>query len=114
MLLIRGAAFVWTGARVLPGAAVLCDGGTVVAVGELDAPPGADVLDAAGCAVVPGLVNAHHHLLQTAFRTPAGLSEPLQTIARKICHGLPVGDQQPSAFVTQRDVPSAGNVDLGP
>ena len=62
----------WTGARVLPGADVLCDGATVVAVGELEAPAGADVLDAAGCAVVPGLVNAHHHLLQTAFRTRPG------------------------------------------
>lgn len=26
-------------------------------------------LDATGCVVVPGLVNAHHHLLQSAFRT---------------------------------------------
>lgn len=26
-------------------------------------------LDASGCVVVPGLVNAHHHLLQSAFRT---------------------------------------------
>jgi cytosine/adenosine deaminase-related metal-dependent hydrolase len=31
-----------------------------------------DVLDAAGCVVTPGLVNAHHHLLQTAFRTLPG------------------------------------------
>lgn len=31
-----------------------------------------DVLDAAGCVVTPGLVNAHHHLLQSAFRTLPG------------------------------------------
>ena len=29
-------------------------------------------LDASGCIVIPGLVNAHHHLLQSAFRTAAG------------------------------------------
>ncbi|PFG41880.1 cytosine/adenosine deaminase-related metal-dependent hydrolase [Isoptericola jiangsuensis] len=29
-------------------------------------------LDATGCVVTPGLVNAHHHLLQTAFRTLPG------------------------------------------
>ena len=31
-----------------------------------------DSLDASGCIVTPGLVNAHHHLLQSAFRTLPG------------------------------------------
>ncbi|MFB2556485.1 amidohydrolase family protein [Herbiconiux liangxiaofengii] len=31
-----------------------------------------ETLDAAGCIVTPGLVNAHHHLLQTIFRTLPG------------------------------------------
>lgn len=31
-----------------------------------------DVLDVTGCVVTPGLVNAHHHLLQSAFRTLPG------------------------------------------
>jgi 8-oxoguanine deaminase len=32
----------------------------------------AETLDVSGCVVTPGLVNAHHHLFQTAFRTLPG------------------------------------------
>ncbi len=42
---------------------VVVTGGTVVAVGRgLDAPAGADILDAGGCVVAPGLVDLHTHL----------------------------------------------------
>lgn len=44
-----------------------------------DAQDGADqVVDVTGCVVTPGLVNAHHHLLQTAFRSrPESRSVPM-------------------------------------
>jgi len=65
---VTGASEVWTGA-----AEVLCEDGVVVE--DLD---GGDVLDATGCIVTPGLVNAHHHLLQSAFRTsPATRHVPM-------------------------------------
>jgi len=48
------------------------DGGAVIdrRGGPVDPPHHA--FDVSGCVVTPGLVNAHHHLLQTAFRTLPG------------------------------------------
>lgn len=67
---MTGASVVWTGSDE-----VLCEDGGVVA--DLD---GGEVLDATGCIVTPGLVNAHHHLLQSAFRTsPATRHVPMAT-----------------------------------
>ncbi|MDN4640349.1 amidohydrolase family protein [Agreia sp. PsM10] len=55
----------------------------IAATGDSDE---TEVLDASGCVVTPGLVNAHHHLLQSAFRTLPGtrgvvMSEWLKTMA---------------------------------
>ena len=74
-----GAELVWTGRRELAGAEVVCRDGVVAGLGGGAASPQSpsepvarETLDASGCVVIPGLVNAHHHLLQSAFRTLDG------------------------------------------
>ncbi|MHB1171448.1 MAG: amidohydrolase family protein [Lacisediminihabitans sp.] len=71
----RGGELVIIDGRVAGRAA---DGGSRnasdAATAEADAAvPDATMLDASGCVVTPGLVNAHHHLLQSAFRTLPGI-----------------------------------------
>jgi cytosine/adenosine deaminase-related metal-dependent hydrolase len=72
-LRVVGAELVWTGTQEIPGATLSCRDGRIVedAAGSSAAGPSVagTVLDASGCIVTPGLVNAHHHLLQCAFRT---------------------------------------------
>ena len=41
---------------------VLVVGETIAAIGELDAPPGAEIIDASGKLVLPGAVDVHTHL----------------------------------------------------
>ncbi len=73
MLVIGNAEEVWTGPRRLGNVTLVCEGDRVKEVTSDPIPlEDADHLDASGCIVIPGLVNAHHHLLQTAFRTLPG------------------------------------------
>jgi 5-methylthioadenosine/S-adenosylhomocysteine deaminase len=60
----------------IPGGDVLVAGGRVAAVGpKLDA-PGAQVLDARGMIVAPGLVDTHWHMWNTLLRSMSGGSRP--------------------------------------
>jgi cytosine/adenosine deaminase-related metal-dependent hydrolase len=53
---------------VLPRGDVLIEGEKILAVGPGLKADGAEVIDAAGCIVIPGLVNAHMHTWQTGLR----------------------------------------------
>ncbi|WP_298870519.1 amidohydrolase family protein [uncultured Microbacterium sp.] len=88
VVVVRGAvAVVEDSARVRTGDVVIADG-RVVDSADLT---GARVVDASGCVVTPGLVNAHHHLLQTAFRTLPGT------------RGIPMRDWLPAMAAAYAD-----------
>jgi 5-methylthioadenosine/S-adenosylhomocysteine deaminase len=74
----------WIGDR--PRCDLLLDGDRVEAVGpDLPAPPDAEVIDATGMLVLPGLVDTHRHTWQTALRhRGAGwsLTDYLDTLLR--------------------------------
>ena len=84
-ILIRNAAAVVTmnaAREEVAGGDVLIRGGVIAAVGHGLAAQGlveagAEVVDAAGCVVTPGLVNTHHHLYQTLTRAVPGGQDAL-------------------------------------
>jgi len=61
----------------LSGADVHIRDGVIAAVGSGLSAPGAEVIDAVGCVVTPGLVNTHHHLYQTLTRAVPGGQDAL-------------------------------------
>ncbi|RYG90665.1 8-oxoguanine deaminase [Loktanella sp. IMCC34160] len=63
--------------RELSGADILIRDGAIAAVGNGLTAPGAQVVEAAGCVVTPGLVNTHHHLYQTLTRAVPGGQDAL-------------------------------------
>ena len=79
-LLIRNADVVVTmntTREELAGADVHVRDGVILAVGPGLAAPGAEVIEASGCVVTPGLVNTHHHLYQTLTRAVPGGQDAL-------------------------------------
>lgn len=65
--LIRGAR-VFDGEQVVGPANVLIEDGRIAAVGpDVEAPAGADVVDAAGMTLMPGLIDAHAHSFADAL-----------------------------------------------
>jgi cytosine/adenosine deaminase-related metal-dependent hydrolase len=70
-MLIKGGCVVTMDPQLgeLPQGDVLIDAGRIAAVApRLEAPDGAEVIDAAGMIVMPGLINGHLHTWQSALR----------------------------------------------
>jgi cytosine/adenosine deaminase-related metal-dependent hydrolase len=70
-LLLKGGAVFSMDPQVgdFPAADVLIEGRTIAAIGpNLDA-SGAEVIDAKGMIVMPGFIDTHHHLFETALRS---------------------------------------------
>ena len=61
----------------LSGADILLRDGVIKAIGPGLEYPGAEVIEARGCVVTPGLVNTHHHLNQTLTRAVPGGQDAL-------------------------------------
>ncbi len=69
-LLIRSATFLLRDAhRILRNADILIEGNRITAVGShLPVTDEAEIIEATGCAVIPGLINAHTHLYQNLLK----------------------------------------------
>jgi dihydroorotase len=68
MILIRGGRVVDPSLGLDGTADVLLRGGHVAAVGAVGAPAGAEIIDAAGLVVVPGLIDVHVHLREPGMK----------------------------------------------
>jgi len=102
-----------TGAAPVPEAAVVIDGDRITAAGPRAAvtwAPDAEVVDARGRTVIPGLIDAHDHLASHGYglATRWGLDEPASTAhlrtARVLAETLAMG------YTTVRD---GGGLDAG-
>jgi imidazolonepropionase-like amidohydrolase len=102
-----------TGAAPVPDAAVVIEDGRVTEAGPRAAlawPADAEVIDARGRTVIPGLIDAHDHLASHgyALATRWGLDEPASTAHLRTARVL--ADTLAMGYTTVRD---AGGLDAG-
>jgi len=104
-ILIQNATFVIRAAdRVESNCDILINNNRIAGVGRYKSQPGWNVIDATGCAVIPGLINAHTHLYQNFLK---GLNDGVPLI-EWIAHVL-----YPAADVIHSDHRQAHDERLG-
>lgn len=67
-LIIRGGSVLTMNGAVIEGGVVVIEGGLIKFVGRRTDEKADKIIDAKGCLVMPGLINAHTHLAMTLFR----------------------------------------------
>jgi 5-methylthioadenosine/S-adenosylhomocysteine deaminase len=104
ILIHRAAYLVRSASRVERDVDLLIEGNRIAGIGHFELQPGWDVIEAAGCAVIPGLINAHTHLYQNFLK---GLNDgvPLVEWCAEVLY--------PAADVIHQDHWNAGDERLG-
>src|ERR1700738_1076446 len=102
-----------TGAAPVPDAAVVIEGDRISAVGSragLGCPSDAEVIDASGRTLIPGLIDAHDHLASQGYglATRWGLDEPASTAHLRTARVL--AETLAMAYATVR---GGGGLDAG-
>src|SRR5438552_9809601 len=99
MILLRdGTVVTMDAARTVRRADVLVDGVRIVRIGRVKPPRGTRIIDCAGKAVRPGLIQAHVHLGQTLFRNQADGLDLLDWLEQRILRYEAAHDERSLAF----------------
>ncbi len=112
MIAIQGGKLIdGTGAEPVENAVVLIQEGQIAGVGregEVVIPPDAEVIDAAGKTVMPGLIDAHVHIMTTEFDIQRMFTTPLSFTFYEAAQNMRATLE--AGVTTVRD---AGGADLG-
>ena len=87
MIAIRGGTVYTMAGPPIPNGTVLIAEGKIVSVGgaELPVPSGTEIIDAAGCWVTPGFIDAHCHTDFYAEHLPDACGKALQGVTTDVC-----------------------------
>ena len=114
MKAITGATMIdGTGSAPLPGAVVLVEGTDIIAAGSarsVHVPDDAEIIDATGTTLLPGLIDTHDHIASFSYEIASrwGITEPRSTRHLRIASVL--RQTLDTGYTTVRD---AGGLDAG-